>query len=124
MECIMDNKISQLIDNLLCKAGASKEEKDFLEFSNTGNSGDINYSSNITMFLLTKQLNDSTSRMEQSNTNLINQLANSSDSIIKSNEQLARIEQKQSNRMYWLTGALVFFTLVQAVGIILDMFTK
>ena len=42
--------------------------------------------------------------------------------IIESNEKLAKSNDKHSDRMYWLTAALLFVGTVQAASALLDLF--
>lgn len=118
----MNQSIKGAITNILNKFDATEDEKSFVEFANTVVMSEINYSRVISQFILIKQLQHSTKQLIESNKLLTDQLNQSTEKIIISNKNLAEAEDKSSKKMVFLTWALVFVGLLQAISALFSLF--
>ncbi|HAU0368245.1 TPA: hypothetical protein JBF73_03435 [Legionella pneumophila] len=102
----MDTDTKNSLNKIFEDWSFSEEEKKLIEYSNTATTKEINHSKVITTFLLVKQLKNST------------------DMIISSNGKLAESEDKNSKKMQQLTWALIGVGIIQAIGVILQIFKE
>lgn len=98
----MNKEDIDAIEKVLTNFGLDDSEKKLINLSNALNTAICNYTNVISIFLVAKQLMKST------------------DDMIKSNKEHSKVVKEHSNRMYWLTWALVIATVFQAVGIFLN----
>src|SRR5437016_155128 len=98
----MDNDMKGSLDRLMTEWKLSEDEKKFIGYSKTAVTADINHSSVLAQFFLTKQIEISTKE------------------IIESNRLLGEAENNNSNKMQMLTWALVAVGALQAIAVIIN----
>ena len=101
----MDKNIKDAILNIQENFALTEDEKIFIDYSNTGHTGNRNHSRVLSTLLLTKQLKQST------------------EQIIKSNEGLAKSEDNHAKKMQYLTWALVGVGTIQVVVMLINVLT-
>jgi len=100
----MDKEIEKAISNMLKNYDLSQDEINYINYSDSSKTNEINHTRVISTYLLIKQLNQST------------------DKIIASNTVRAQADDRNSKKMQWLTWALVAVGLLQALGVIFTLF--
>lgn len=118
----MDKLTNDALKKVLKEFGASKDEITLVNYANTHVTAETNHALIISLFILSKQIKISTSKLVESNEALNAQLNASTEKFIQSNKELAKASDKNSRKMVLLTWALVAVGVLQATSALISLF--